>query len=246
MRSITLLGVLTSPKMGKWPLAIGHRVAPAEKPWGPIRHDGCLRVLARTGRVDCRHPCASFPPFSVSIAMLILKIKWLCIQECWNPEVVIILGTAACYRRATVGSSHDYVHPDNPRLHTILALWRSSASLTAAQYSRLPLRSASPAEGLLPRARNYQCLTLLILCALHSPPYGSWGLPLPKPRFPLRSASPAGGLLQRARAVPMFGAANCLCNMRLMFWEVNARVSQNRGVDQRLLNLNRSTRCRLG
>ena len=46
------------------------------------------------------------------------KIEWLCIQECWNPEVAIILGTAACYRRATVGSSHDDVHPDNPTLHT--------------------------------------------------------------------------------------------------------------------------------
>ena len=46
------------------------------------------------------------------------KIEWLCIQERWNPEVVIILGTAACYRRATVGSSHDDVYPDNPTLHT--------------------------------------------------------------------------------------------------------------------------------
>ena len=45
-------------------------------------------------------------------------VEWLCIQERWNPEVVIILGTAACYRRATVGSSHDDVHPDNPTLHT--------------------------------------------------------------------------------------------------------------------------------
>ena len=46
------------------------------------------------------------------------NIVWRCIQERWNPEVVIILGTAACYRRATVGSSHDDVHPDNPALHT--------------------------------------------------------------------------------------------------------------------------------
>ena len=45
------------------------------------------------------------------------KIEWLCIQERWNPEVAIIHGTAACYRRATVGSSHDDVHPDNPALH---------------------------------------------------------------------------------------------------------------------------------
>jgi len=28
------------------------------------------------------------------------------------------LGTATCYRRATVGSSHNDVHPDNPTLHT--------------------------------------------------------------------------------------------------------------------------------
>ena len=50
--------------------------------------------------------------------MSTLCVEWLCIQERWNPEVVIILGTAACYRRATVGSSHDDVHPDNPTLHT--------------------------------------------------------------------------------------------------------------------------------
>ncbi len=48
----------------------------------------------------------------------ILKIEWLCIQERRNPEVVIILGTVACYRRAKVGSSHDDVHPDNPTPHT--------------------------------------------------------------------------------------------------------------------------------
>ena len=45
-------------------------------------------------------------------------IEWLCIQERWNPEVVIIFGTAARYRRATVGSSHDDAHPDNSTLHT--------------------------------------------------------------------------------------------------------------------------------
>ena len=94
------------------------QVAPAEQLWGPIMRDGCLRVLARTGRADCSRSCASFPPFSGSIAMSILKIEWLCIQERWNPEVAIILGTAACYRRAKVGSSHDDVHPDNPALHT--------------------------------------------------------------------------------------------------------------------------------
>ena len=46
------------------------------------------------------------------------NIGWLCIQERWNPEVVIILGTATCYRRATGGSSHDDVLSDNPALHT--------------------------------------------------------------------------------------------------------------------------------
>ena len=88
----------------------------------------CLRVLASTGRVDCRHPCASFPPSSGYTAMPILcvarwrsargMIEWMCTQERWNPEVAIIFGAAARYRRATVGSSHDDAHPDNSTLHT--------------------------------------------------------------------------------------------------------------------------------
>jgi len=44
--------------------------------------------------------------------------EWLCTQERWNPEVVIMFGTAARYRRAIVGSSYDDAHPDNPTLHT--------------------------------------------------------------------------------------------------------------------------------
>jgi hypothetical protein len=44
--------------------------------------------------------------------------SWLCTQERWNPEVVIIFGAAARYRRAIVGSSHDDAHPDNSALHT--------------------------------------------------------------------------------------------------------------------------------
>jgi hypothetical protein len=77
----------------------------------------CLRVLTRTGRMDCRHPCASFPPSSGSTAMSILCVaRWrsalgmierMCTQECWNPEVAIIFGAAARYCRATVGSSRD-------------------------------------------------------------------------------------------------------------------------------------------
>jgi hypothetical protein len=76
-----------------------------------------LRVLARTGRVDCRRPCASFSPSSGSTAMPILcvarwrsargMIEWMCTQERWNPEVAIIFGSAVRYRRATPGSSHD-------------------------------------------------------------------------------------------------------------------------------------------
>jgi hypothetical protein len=31
----------------------------------------------------------------------------------WNPEVAIIFGAAARYRRAPIGSSHNDVHPDN-------------------------------------------------------------------------------------------------------------------------------------
>jgi hypothetical protein len=44
--------------------------------------------------------------------------EWVCTQERWNPEVAIIFGAAARYRRATVGSSHGDAHPDNSTLHT--------------------------------------------------------------------------------------------------------------------------------
>jgi hypothetical protein len=42
----------------------------------------------------------------------------MCIQGRWNPEVAKILGAAARYRRATVGSSHVDARPDNSALHT--------------------------------------------------------------------------------------------------------------------------------
>ena len=45
-------------------------------------------------------------------------IEWMCTQERCIPEVAIIFGAAARYRRATVGSSHIDVHPDNSKLHT--------------------------------------------------------------------------------------------------------------------------------
>jgi len=44
------------------------------------------------------------------------KIEWLSIEERWNPEVAIVLGTAARYRRAEFGGSYDDAHPDNPIL----------------------------------------------------------------------------------------------------------------------------------
>jgi hypothetical protein len=43
-------------------------------------------------------------------------IEWVCTQERRKSEVVIIFGTAARYRRATVCSSHDDAHPDNATL----------------------------------------------------------------------------------------------------------------------------------
>jgi hypothetical protein len=36
----------------------------------------------------------------------------------WNPEVIIIFGAAARYRRAKAGISHDDANPDNSTLHT--------------------------------------------------------------------------------------------------------------------------------
>jgi hypothetical protein len=44
-------------------------------------------------------------------------VEWMFTQERWNPEVAIKFGAAARYRRATVGSSHDDAHPDDPTLH---------------------------------------------------------------------------------------------------------------------------------
>jgi hypothetical protein len=82
----------------------------------------CLRVLARTGRVGCWCPCASFSPSSGSTAMSILcvarwqsargMIEWMCTQERWNPEVAIRI-----IQRCTQG-----------RFAPAPALWRASSS----------------------------------------------------------------------------------------------------------------------
>jgi hypothetical protein len=45
-------------------------------------------------------------------------IEWLCTQERLKQEDAIIFGTAARYRRAKVGSSHDGAHQDNSTLQT--------------------------------------------------------------------------------------------------------------------------------
>jgi hypothetical protein len=44
--------------------------------------------------------------------------EWLCTQEPWNPEVAIIFGATACYRRAKVGCSHYDDQSDNSTQHT--------------------------------------------------------------------------------------------------------------------------------
>jgi hypothetical protein len=44
--------------------------------------------------------------------------QWLRAQERWSPEVVIIFGTAVCYRRATVGSSRGGAYPDKLERYT--------------------------------------------------------------------------------------------------------------------------------
>jgi hypothetical protein len=62
--------------------------------------------------------CASFPPSAGSTAMPILCVEGLRTQERWNPEVAIILGAAARYRRATAGRSHGDLHPYSSALHT--------------------------------------------------------------------------------------------------------------------------------
>jgi hypothetical protein len=91
------------------------RAALAEKPWGSIRRDGLPARLGAHWEAGFLRPCASFSSSSGSTAMSILCIEWLWTQERMNPEVVIIFGTVACYRRAAVGSSHGDVHPGNWR-----------------------------------------------------------------------------------------------------------------------------------
>ena len=50
--------------------------------------------------------------------MPISCVEVLRTQERWNPEVAIIFGAVARYRRAKVCSSHDDAHPDNSTLLT--------------------------------------------------------------------------------------------------------------------------------
>ena len=45
-------------------------------------------------------------------------IEWMWTQERWNPEVAIVFGATARYRRAAVCRCHDDAHPDNLTLHT--------------------------------------------------------------------------------------------------------------------------------
>jgi hypothetical protein len=47
----------------------------------------------------------------------IFSQSFLCTQGRWNPERASMLGAAARYRQAIVGSSHDDAHPDNSTLH---------------------------------------------------------------------------------------------------------------------------------
>jgi hypothetical protein len=96
------------------------------KPGVPSDVMVCLRVLARSGRVGCMRSRTSFPSSSGATAMSIFCaarlqstrgiIEWLCTQECWIPEVATILGAAARYRRAAIGSSRNDAHPDNSAL----------------------------------------------------------------------------------------------------------------------------------
>ena len=46
-----------------------------------------------------------------------MYFEWLCTQIRKNPEVAIMLGAVARYRRARVGSSYNDAHTDNSRLH---------------------------------------------------------------------------------------------------------------------------------
>ena len=49
--------------------------------------------------------------------MSLLCVEWLCTHGRWKPEVDIIFGAAARFRRTAAGSTHD-AHQDNSTLHT--------------------------------------------------------------------------------------------------------------------------------
>jgi hypothetical protein len=87
----------------------------------------------------------------------------LCTQERWNPELVKIFGTAARYRRATVGSSKNDARPDNSTLHTgkiysfplliirfVLLLLRQRRGAAATTWA--PRSSTSEKQQAAPRA----------------------------------------------------------------------------------------------
>jgi hypothetical protein len=85
----------------------------------------CARARVRALRAGSMRPFASCTPTQVLLPsrycawrVCEARIEWLCTQERWNPEVIIICGTAARCRWAKFLSSHDDTHPDNPTTHT--------------------------------------------------------------------------------------------------------------------------------
>ena len=106
-------------------------------------------------------------------------LHWLCfVERCAVPPLAAALGFCCEGFGSVVGGCR----PRNP----------------ASRCAR-----PSPAEGLLPRARALSIFLTLTnnVCALHSPPRGSRGLPPPNPRFPLRSAFSCGGLAANSGGV---------------------------------------------
>ena len=99
----------------------------AERPWGSIRRDGLparLGAYWEGGWQAFVRLLSSLPRFYCHVGIvrgaLVRRARLVRVavhDERWNPEVAIMFGTAARYRRATVGRSYDDEHPDNSTLH---------------------------------------------------------------------------------------------------------------------------------
>jgi hypothetical protein len=95
-------------------------------------------------------------------------IEWLCTQDRWNPEVASIFGAAARYRRVTVGSSHDDVHPDKSELHSGAACPHSGFVESSFSYRPVQAVAVSECSICYQLFRVFRGIALFVWEVMHS------------------------------------------------------------------------------